>query len=135
MADFDHTGPEDNGSRTGRGRGMCGGMCGGRPVNGAARWAGNPVREGMEQVQGMGRCCRHGQGRNNRARNGAMNGQNMSQSMGRDMWQGKGQGMGRGQCMAQNLRPNMQQGKGSGSQADCCGASPAASSDGTDNNS
>ena len=119
MADFDHTGPEDNGSRTGRGRGMCGG----RPVNGADRWAGNPVNDGMEQDQGMGRCCRHGQGRNNRARNGAMNGQSMSQSM------------GRGQCMAQNLRPNMQQGKGSGSQADCCGASPAASSDGTDNNS
>lgn len=127
MADFDHTGPEDNGSRTGRGRGMCGGMCGGRPVNGAARWAGNPVREGMEQVQGMGRCCRHGQGRNNRARNGAMNGQNMGQGM--------GQGKGRGQCMAQNMCADMLQGKGSGSQADCRGASPAASSDGTDNNS
>ena len=123
MPDFDHTGPEGNGSRTGRGRGMCGG----RPVNGAGRWAGNPVSEGREQAQGMGRCCRHGQGRNNRARNGAMNGQNMGQGM--------GQGKGRGQCMAQNMRADMQQGKGSGSQADCRGASPAASSDGTDNNS
>lgn len=119
MPHLNHTGPEGEGSRTGRGRGMCGG----RPVNGADRWAGNPVNDGMEQAQGMGRCCRHGHGRNSRARNGAMNGQNM------------GQGKGRGQCMAQSMRPNMQQGKGSGSQADRCGASSAASSDGTDNNS
>ena len=123
MPNFDHTGPEGMGSRTGRGMGQCmnrGGkgrmaMQGG--MGNSAETAQMPEQAtGQNMIQG--RCCRHGQRQNNRMRNCGMNAQGAG--MGRGQGMQKGQGMGRG--MVAN-------------QPETCGTPPAAGSDGTENNS
>ena len=131
MPNFDHTGPQGMGSRTGRGAGNCRGIMGRGKGNAAERGmaaaddlaqATEPgMGQGMGQNNGQGRCCRHGQRHNNRARNCAMNGKQggMGQGMGSGMRQGKG--MGRGMAPA--------------NQTDCCGTGSAQGSDCTDNNS
>lgn len=116
MPNFDHTGPQGMGSRTGRGAGNCRGM-----GQGMARGKGNArntaergmgtaddlaqasepgmgqgMGQSMAQSNREGRCCRHGQRHSNRARH----------------------------C-----------GMGSANQADSSGAAPAAGSDGMGNNS
>ena len=135
MPHRNHTGPEGEGSRTGRGMGMCGG----KATTAAAYGEGNATGDSPAQAPGMGRCCRHGQGRNTRGHNGAMNGQGMDRDMGQGMDRGRGRGRGRGQCMGPNMGPNMgqnmRQATGPCSRADRSGAAPAPSSDGTDNNS
>ena len=75
MPRFDHTGPEGNGSRTGRGMGRCGGKAAnaaGRGM-GAMPDAGQTADQGMDASQnmgmGQGRCCRHGQRHDNRGGN------------------------------------------------------------------
>ena len=120
MPNFDHTGPQGMGSRTGRGAGNCRGIMGRGKGNAAERGmaaaddlaqATEPgMGQGMGQNNGQGRCCRHGQRHNNRVRNCGINGDGA----------GMGKGMGRG--MAAN-------------QTDSCGTGSAPGSDGTDNNS
>ena len=128
MPNFDHTGPEGMGSRSGRGMGQCmnrgskarlaaqGGMGNtADPAQTPAPGMGQNMSQNMSPDAGQGRCCRHGQRQNNRNRNCGM-GQNMGQGMRR--------GQGNGQGMEKNVAP----------------ASPAAScqpagSDGADNNS
>ena len=129
MPNFDHTGPEGMGSRTGRGMGQCmnrGGkgrmaMQGGMgnsaetvqmPEQGADQNMSPDMGQNMGQNMIQGRCCRHGQRQNNRMRNCGMNAQ--------------GAGMGRGQGMGRGMVAN---------QPETCGTPPAAGSDGTGNNS
>ena len=139
MPNFDHSGPEGMGSRSGRGMGQCmnrGGkgrmaMQGGMgntadpaqtPAPGKGQNMGQNMRQNMSQNMGpdagQGRCCRHGQRQNNRNRNCGMKAQGAG--MGRGQGMQKGQGMGRG--MVAN-------------QPETCGTPPAAGSDGADNNS
>ena len=126
MPNFNHTGPQGMGSRSGRGMGQC--MNRGNAAErgmGAAddlAQASEPAFvQDMGQGMGQGRCCRNGQRQNNRARNRGMNGQQggMGQDMGSGMRLGKG--MGRGMAPA--------------NQADSGGAGTAEGSDGTGNNS
>ena len=129
MPNFDHTGPEGMGSRTGRGMGQCmnrGGkgrmaMQGGMgnsaetvqmPEQGADQNMSPDMGQNMGQNMIQGRCCRHGQRQNNRMRNCGMNAQ--------------GAGMGRGQGMGRGMVAN---------QPETCGTPPAAGSDVTENNS
>ena len=129
MPNFDHTGPQGMGSRSGRGMGQCmnrsnaaeRGMGAADDLAqtsepGFAQGMGQGNGQGMGRGNGQGRCCRNGQRQNNRARNRGMNGQQggMGQGMGSGMRQGKG--MGRG--MAPTNQANSSEG-----------------SDGTDNNS
>ena len=83
----DNTGPEGNGPRTGRGRGMCGG-------------------NGMEQNTEQG-----GAGMRRGMRHGACHGQSMpgmeaprEGGSGRGRGQGRGQGQGRGMCHSRGMR-------------------------------
>ncbi|WP_374279706.1 DUF5320 domain-containing protein [Desulfovibrio sp.] len=135
MPHFDHTGPEGMGSRTGRGRGQCMNRGGkGRMAVQGSR--GNPAETAQmpEQATGQnmiqGRCCRHGQGQNNRMRNCGMNdqgagtGREMGRGMGQNMRQG--QGMQKAQGMGRSMATN---------QPESCGTVPTTGSDGTDNNS
>ena len=136
MPRFDHTGPEGNGSRTGRGMGRCGGKAAnaaGRGM-GAMPDAGQTADQGMDASQnmgqgqnmgmGQGRRCRHGQRHDNRGGNCAANSQEACQGTGR----GQGRGPGRARIRG------MQQGNGSAGQAESCGAGPAAGSDAAGNN-
>ena len=132
MPNFDHTGPEGKGSRTGRGMGHCMNR-GANKRNAAQRGMDNTAEaaqaaepgmggamgQNMGQNMGQGRCCRHGQRQNNRARTCGMNtqGAGMGQKMGRGMGQGK------------------QQGACATNQPESCGTGPAMGSDGADNNS
>ena len=127
MPNFDHSGPEGMGSRSGRGMGQC--MNRGSKARLAAQGGmGNTADPAQTPAPGMGqnmgpdagqgRCCRHGQRQNNRNRNCGMNAQGAG--MGRGQGMQKGQGMGRG--MVAN-------------QPETCGTPPAAGSDGADNNS
>ena len=135
MPNFDHTGPEGMGSRTGRGRGQCMNR-GGKGRMAVQDGRGNPAETAQMPEQGtgqnmspdmgqnmgqnmiQGRCCRHGQRQNNRMRNCGMN--NQGAGTGRGQGTQKGQGMGRGMVAKQ---------------PETCGTPPAAGSDGTDNNS
>ena len=123
MPNFDHTGPEGTGSRTGRGRGQCMNR-GGKGRMAVQDGRGNPAETAQmpEQATGQnmiqGRCCRHGQRQNNRMRNCGMN--NQGAGTGRGQGTQKGQGMGRGMVAKQ---------------PETCGTPPAAGSDGTENNS
>ena len=126
MPNFNHTGPQGMGSRSGRGMGQC--MNRGNAAErgmGAAddlAQASEPAFvQDMGQGMGQGRCCRNGQRQNNRARNRGMNGQQGG------MGQGMGSGMRQGQGMGRGMTPT--------NQADSRGASTAEGSDGTDNNS
>lgn len=127
MPNFDHTGPQGMGSRSGRSMGQCMNRGGGNMRNASEADAANNTENwqaagmGADMGAGQGRCCRHGQRNNNRARNCAMNGQQggMGQGMGSGMRQGKG--MGRGMAPA--------------NQTDSCGTGSAPGSDCTDNNS
>ena len=133
MPNFDRTGPQGMGSRTGRGAGNCRGIMGRGKGNAAERGmaaaddlaqATEPgMGQGMGQNNGQGRCCRHGQRHNNRARNCGMNGQQANMGPGMRKRQGSGCGMGQGKGM------------GSANQADSSGAALAAGSDGACNNS
>ena len=135
MSNFDHTGPEGMGSRTGRGMGQCmnrGGkgrmaMQGGMgnsaetvqmPEQGTGQNMSPDMGQNMGQNMIQGRCCRHGQRQNNRMRNCGMN--NQGAGTGRGQGTQKGQGMGRGMVAKQ---------------PETCGTPPAAGSDGTENNS
>ena len=135
MPNFDHTGPEGMGSRTGRGMGQCmnrGGkgrmaMQGGMgnsaetvqmPEQGTGQNMSPDMGQNMGQNMIQGRCCRHGQRQNNRMRNCGMN--NQGAGTGRGQGTQKGQGMGRGMVAKQ---------------PETCGTPPAAGSDGTGNNS
>ena len=137
MSNFDHTGPEGMGSRTGRGMGQCmnrGGkgrmaMQGGmgnsaETVQMPEQGTGQNMSPDMGQNMIQGRCCRHGQGQNNRMRNCGMNDQGAG--TGREMGRGMGQNMRQGQGMGRSMATN---------QPESCGTPPATGSDGTDNNS
>ena len=141
MSNFDHTGPEGMGSRTGRGMGQCmnrGGkgrmaMQGGmgnsaETVQMPEQGTDQNMSPDMGQNMIQGRCCRHGQRQNNRMRNCGMNAQGagMGRGMGRGMGMGRGQGMQKGQGMGRGMVAN---------QPETCGTPPAAGSDGTENNS
>ena len=92
MPNFDHTGPQGMGSRTGRGAGNCRGIMGRGKGNAAERGmaaaddlaqATEPgMGQGMGQNNGQGRCCRHGQRHNNRARHCGMGSANQADSSG-----------------------------------------------------
>ena len=136
MPNFDHTGPEGLGSRSGRGMGQCmnrgskarlaaQGSMGNTadpaqtPAPGMGQNMGQSMSQNMWPDAGQGRCCRHGH-QHNRGGNCAANNQGACQGMGR----GQGRGRGRG----------MQQGNGPAGQAESCGAGPAAGSDAAVNN-
>ncbi len=134
MPNFNHTGPQGMGSRSGRAMGQC--MNRGNAAErgmGAAddlAQASEPgfvqdMGQGMGQGNGQGRCCRNGQRQNNRARNRGMNGQ--QGGMGQGMGQGMGSGMRQGKGMGRGMAPT--------NQANSCGAGTAEGSDGTGNNS
>ena len=136
MPNFDHTGPEGMGSRTGRGRGQCMNR-GGKGRMAVQDGRGNPAEtaqmpeqataqdmgQNMGQNMIQGRCCRHGQRQNNRMRNCGMNAQGAG--TGREMGRGMGQNMRQGQGMGRSIATN---------QPESCGTPPATGSDGTDNN-
>ena len=116
MPNFDHTGPEGMGSRSGRGMGQC--MNRGSKARLAAQGGmGNTADPAQTPAPGMGqnmgpdagqgRCCRHGQRQNNRSRN-----------------------CGMGQGMRQGMRQGMEKNMAPASPAASC---PPAGSDGADN--